>query len=44
MPGKKYSHGRGGAGNICVDTVEYVDGLNYPAPILSVFFLIHNKT
>lgn len=34
MTTKKFSHGRGGAGNICSSTVEYVDGLNYSPPIL----------
>jgi hypothetical protein len=33
---KKFSHGRGGAGNICVDNTEYVDGLAYSPPVLSV--------
>lgn len=33
---QKSSHGRGGAGNIAVETVKYVDGLNYSPPILSV--------
>ena len=31
---QKYSHGRGGAGNIATTTVEYVDGLAYSPPIL----------
>ena len=35
MPGKRISHGRGGAGNITVDTVEYVDGLKYSPPRLT---------
>lgn len=35
MPGKKSSHGRGGAGNISVEDIEYVDGLNYSPPILT---------
>lgn len=34
MATKKFSHGRGGAGNICTSTVDYVDGLNYSPPIL----------
>jgi len=32
---QKFSHGRGGAGNIAVETVKYVDGLTYSPPILS---------
>jgi len=43
MPGKKFSHGRGGAGNISLDDIEYVDGLNYSPPILSVLYRIYNK-
>jgi len=35
MPGKRISHGRGGAGNISVDTDEYVDGLKYSPPRLT---------
>ena len=35
MSGKRISHGRGGAGNISVDTVEYVDGLRYSPPRLT---------
>jgi len=35
MPGKKVSHGVGGAGNIFADDVEYVDGLNYSPPVLN---------
>ena len=33
---QKFSHGRGGAGNIAAETVKYVDGLTYSPPILSV--------
>lgn len=34
MTTKRFSHGRGGAGNICTTTVQYVDGLAYSPPIL----------
>jgi hypothetical protein len=34
MGSQKYSHGRGGAGNMVTSTVEYVDGLAYSPPIL----------
>jgi hypothetical protein len=35
MPGKKFSHGRGGAGNISFDETVYVDGLSYSPPVLT---------
>jgi Protein of unknown function (DUF3602) len=35
MPDQKYSHGRGGVGNISKDTITYVDGLSYSPPVLT---------
>jgi len=36
MSTEKYSHGRGGIGNIGADQISYVDGLAYSPPVLSV--------
>ena len=44
MSGKRISHGRGGAGNISVDTVEYVDGLRYSPPRLTATRNPHYST